>query len=287
MIFLEKKQKSNQEGVVLIMSLMILLLMMVSVVALSRVIVGEIKMTRNSDNSIISFYATESAMEEALYYLKFSKETNDFVNYFDQLDDSQNAVLIDDERGFVFSVATTTASYFETFNISTTTPAKTEISLPAAEIPSGASGLPSKYDVDWSIDDCYAGGHASDLLEISYTSLYKEVSTLRSNTTQKLAVCGCTSGSADACDTYSSEDLDDDKFYYFTFRPIYSDVAYLKFTPKLDGTGTPYLPGYSTIQVTGYYRQSVYHITASLPVYAPTSNILNYIIFSESDLTKS
>lgn len=283
MFGLKNKNLKNQQGVVLVMSLMILLVMMISVVALSRVIIGEVKMTRNSDNSIVAYYVTESAMEEALYYLKYSKSIGDFANYFDQLDDT-SSVFMDDERGFSISLATTTASYFEAFDIATSTPAKTEVSLPGADIPSAAADLPTDYELSWLIDDCYQGGHASDRLEITYTSLYKEGGILKSNTKQRFNTCGCTNG-VDDCLDYSSSDLDDNKFYYFAFRPLDAEVSYLKFTP-LKADGSSYLPGFATIQVQGYYRQSVYHISAALPVYAPVSNVFNYVIFSEQDLEK-
>ncbi|MCB9802848.1 pilus assembly PilX N-terminal domain-containing protein [Candidatus Nomurabacteria bacterium] len=282
MYFFEKEKLKDQQGVVLLMSLMILLVMTVSVIALSRVIIGEVKMTRNSDNAIVAFYVTESGMEEALYYLKYSKISGDFTNYFDQLDDGYS-VVIDDERGFINTLSTTTASYFESFDIATSSPVRTEISLPGADIPSAATNLPTDYKLDWTIDDCYQGGHASDRLEISYTSLYKSGSTLKSNTKQTFTTCGCSNG-VDTCDTHVSADLDNNKFYYFTFRPLDSDVSYLKFTPTKDGDD--YLPGYATVKVSGHYRQSIYHITAGLPVYAPTSNVFNYIIFSEQDLEK-
>lgn len=277
---------NNQSGVVLIVSLMILLVMIVSVIALSRIISGEVKMTRNFDNAIVSYYLAESGMEEALFYLKYSKEIDDFNNYFDQLDDTQSAKFLDNdkEKSYIFSLATTTIEYFEAFDLSTTSPAKVDIVGFGGSIPSAASTLPTAYDLAWSIEDCYGGGHASDKLEISYTSLYKSGTTLKSETKQTFINCGCSSGS-DSCDLFTSADLANNKFFYFTLTPLDGDVAYVKLTPKLGG-GQSYLPGFAKIQVSGFYRQSVYHMTADLPVYAPLSNVFNYVVFSEEDIEK-
>ncbi len=277
---------NNQSGVVLIMSLMILLVMVISVIALSRVIVGEIKMTRNFDNSIVSFYMAESAMEEALFYLKYSKQIGNFVDYFDQLDDAQDQVFLtgDFEKSYLFSLTTTTASYFEAFDISTSSPAKADIVQADATIPTVASYLPTAYDLEWSIDNCYAGGHASDRMEVSYSSLYKSGPDLKSETQQTFVTCGCNS-SSDACNLFTSSSLADNKFYYFTFRPLDDEVSYLKFTPKLADLSAHW-PGQVTIQVSGFYRQSTYHMTASRPVYAPLSNVFNYVVFSEEDIEK-
>lgn len=276
--------KNNQQGVVLIMSLMILLVMVVSAIALSRVISGEVKMTRNVDNVLVAYYVAESAMEEALFYLKYSKEIGNFSNYFDQLELSQEQQFIDNERSYLFSLATTTASYFEAFDIASSSPVKVDIAHADGTIPSAASNLPSKYDLEWSIDNCYAGGHASDKLEISHTSLYKSGADLKSNTQQTFVTCGCSSD-GDACDLYVDSTLDDNKFYYFTFRPLNGEVSYLKFTPKL-ASNQAYFPGQVQIQISGFYRQSVYHMTAQLPVNAPLSNVFNYVVFSEEDIEK-
>ena len=64
------KINKNEKGVILVMAMMILALMMTSVLALSKIIRGEINMTRNIDNSIIAFYVAESGIEKSLYYIK-------------------------------------------------------------------------------------------------------------------------------------------------------------------------------------------------------------------------
>lgn len=280
MEFKIKNLKNNQSGVVLIMSLMILLVMVISVVALSRVVVGEVKMTRNSDNSIIAFYAAESGVERALYYLKSGRQTADF-SAFNNLENDE--VFIDNERHFSFVQATTSSAYFEAFDISTSSPATAQIVLPSGAIPGGVAvpGLSGSYIVKWSIDECLAGGHASDLLEISATSLYKEGGVLKSNTQQSVHVCGCDNSLDDACDIISSSDIDNDKFYYFSFRPLDSTVANLQFGPEFA------YPGEANIEVSGFYRQSVHTINATAKTNLPPDDIFSYVIFSDDELSKN
>ena len=129
---IKNKILADQQGVVLVMSLMILLVMMISVISLAQVIFGEIKMTRNADNSIVAFYAAESGIERGLFLLKFSKKQGD-LSYFDRLADADpeyNNYSLDLERSVSFVEATTTVEYYEPYYISTTTPARVDIVRP-------------------------------------------------------------------------------------------------------------------------------------------------------------
>ncbi|MBT4349207.1 hypothetical protein HOD19_00290 [bacterium] len=286
---IKNKILADQQGVVLVMSLMILLVMMISVISLAQVIFGEIKMTRNADNSIVAFYAAESGIERGLFLLKFSKKQGD-LSYFDRLADADpeyNNYSLDLERSVSFVEATTTVEYYETYYISTTTPARVDIVRPEGDIPSAAAGLPESFKLEWNIDSCYEDGHASDKMEIVYTSLYKLGGVLKSETKQILAVCGCSVGNA-KCDDVESNVLDDNKFYYFIFRPLDSEVSYIKFTPYTENNqgGDAYLPSEVLIQANGYYRQSMHSMSARVSAYTPLSNIFTYVIFSEEDLEK-
>ncbi len=272
-----KNFKNNQSGVVLIMSLMILLVMIISVIALSRVIVGEVKMTRNSDNSIIAFYAAESGVEKALYYLKLGRENTNFTDFI-ALEGTES--FMDNERNFSFTTATTTSDYFEAFDISTSSPATAQIILPSGLVPTGLEAqLSGSYNIKWSIDDCLAGGHASDRLEVSATSLYKESSILKSDTQQVTGVCGC-EGGGDTCVEIDNSSITADKFYYFTFRPLNNTVTYLKLTPDNK------YPGEANIEVVGNYRQSSHTINVKVNTVAPASNIFSYVLFSDDELSK-
>lgn len=288
MFNLDKRQLNNQQGVVLVMSLMILLVMVVSVIALSQVIVGEIKMTRNADNSIIAFYAAESGVEKTMYFLKYAKEQGDFT-FFNRLSEADYASgAIDNERGFTIQQASSSSPYYEAYDVTTSTPARVDIVQPGENVPLIASGLPKSYKLEWNINYCQTGGHASDKLEISYTSLHKDGwGKLQTDTRQALAVCGCGVSSNDCID-YISNDLDDDKAYYFTFRPLNDTVNHLKFTPYTldDLGGEAYLPSEMSIHVDGYYRQSIHSISVRLPAFSPVTDVLSYVIFSESDLEK-
>lgn len=276
MEFKIKNLQNNQSGVVLIMSLMILLVMVISVIALSRVIVGEVKMTRNSDNSIIAFYAAESGIEQALYYLKLGRQTTDFSNFLAL--ESLSETFIDNERNYSFGSATTTGAYFETFDFSTSSPATAHIILPDGTIPGGTAeaSLSTFYDINWSIDNC-SPTHSSDRLEVSVASLYKET-TIKSDTKQFIYTCGC--NSADECVPIVANNIDNDKLYYFTFRPLDDAVSYLKLEPDNR------YPGEANIAVVGNYRQSSHTINVKVNTLPPASNIFSYVLFSDDELSK-
>ncbi len=276
-----KNLKNNQSGVVLIMSLMILVVMIISVVALSRVIVGEVKMTRNSDNSIVAFYVAESGVEKALYYLKLGRQATDFTDFLG-LEGDEIFIDNDNERNFSFTQATTTSDYFEAFDVTTSSPATAQIILPSGVIPSLAyQGASTQYTLEWSIDNCVAGGHASDRLEVSATSLYKESNIIKSDTRQQLtAICGCDNPGLYNCEPIVSSAIDDDKFYYFTFRPLNDTVAKIKLTPNNK------YPGEANIEVVGNYRQSAHTINVKVNTLAPASNIFSYVLFSDDELSK-
>ena len=280
--FYLKNLKTNQSGVVLIVSLMILVVMIISVISLSRVIVGEVKMTRNSDNSIVSFYVAESGVEKALYYLKLGRQATDFSD-FNAL--AGTSAFLDNERNLSFASATTTSEYFEAFDIATSSPATAEIALSDGLIPEGASeNLPNQYNIEWSIDGCYPS-HASDRLEIAATSLYKQSGTMKSETQQNQYVCGCGSTS-DQCDVITSSSIADNKFYYFNFRPLTDTVSYLKFIPYSTKDNKNYYSGEANIEVVGNYRQSSHTINVKVNTLAPASNIFSYVLFSDDELSK-
>lgn len=270
-----KNLKNNQSGVVLIMSLMILLVMIISVIALSRVIVGEVKMTRNSDNSIVAFYAAETGIEKALYYLKLGRQSTDFTDFLALEGDE---LFVDNERNYSFTQATTTSAYFEAFDIATSSPATAQIILPSGAIPGGAvdPSLSTSYGITWSIDNC-SPTHSSDRLEVSVTSMYKET-TIKSDTKQFIYTCGC--NSTDLCEPITSENIDANKFYYFTFRPLDNTVSYLTMTPNNR------YPGEANIEVVGNYRQSSHTINVKVNTLFPASNIFSYVLFSDDELSK-
>ena len=271
-----KNLKNNHSGVVLIMSLMILAVMIISVVALSRVIVGEVKMTRNSDNSIVAFYAAETGVEKALYYLKLGRQNANFADFLELEGDE---IFMDNERNYSFAQSTTTSDYFEAFDITTSSPATAQLILPDGSIPIWSDSLlSSNYTINWEINNC-SPTHSSDRLEVSATSLYKDFdnSPFKSDTQQFIYTCGCNSD--DNCNEIFSNSIDANKLYYFTFRPLDSDITYLKLTPENK------YPGQANIEVVGNYRQSSHTINVKVNTMAPASNIFSYVLFSDDELS--
>jgi hypothetical protein len=60
--------KNKQEGISLIITFFILTIVLAVVLSISIILYGEIKIIRNIGNSVIAFYAADSAVEKVLYY---------------------------------------------------------------------------------------------------------------------------------------------------------------------------------------------------------------------------
>jgi Tfp pilus assembly protein PilX len=60
-------KKHNQKGVSLLITLLIMAAILAIALGVSRLSLGEIKISRNTPNSLIAYYAAESGIERALY----------------------------------------------------------------------------------------------------------------------------------------------------------------------------------------------------------------------------
>ena len=60
-------KKNNQTGVSLLLTILVMAAILTIAVAVSRLSVGEIRLSRESVNSLVAFYAGESGVERALW----------------------------------------------------------------------------------------------------------------------------------------------------------------------------------------------------------------------------
>lgn len=288
MIELNPQSKfNNNQGVILLIALMILTVMLVSVLALTKVIVGEVKMTRNTDNSIAAFYATESGIEKVMYYLKWARQEQFGGFTFDDFTELDEEVIdLGNGMSFVINQASTTDETFVLGKISTSTSAYIDLIPPAAQL-DVVQGWYNCYKVDWEIENCWTD-HINDRLEISYTSLGQWFDT--STTTKHTAFCNCGADTNDQCQQISSGAINNNYYYRFSFRPLDGSVASTTFRAYTAvancGDGDSSVPSKATIKVTGSYRRSTYSITARLPIYSPISDVFSYILFSEEAIRK-
>ena len=110
----------DQPGVVYVSSLICLAALSFSVLALSALLLNEIKVARYVDNSIVSHYAAESGLERALWSLKMASRGGQPVLFFTGLPvgDPQNvADPADPERQYVFNKIEATSTDYVIYDL--------------------------------------------------------------------------------------------------------------------------------------------------------------------------
>jgi len=277
---------NRQEGATLLMSLLILSLTMASAVALSRIILGELRMTVSATNYLRAFYAADSAIEKGLYYVKYSRVNGDNTS-FSSLYTEPNLNLTDDGIDLTFTQASTTIPSYISYDISTSTSAHVDIIDPAGDI-SSIDWDPSStddhyYNLTWHINSCYPY-HASNRLEITS---YSFASPFVTSVEKDVAVCNCVFGNDD-CSVYQKSILDT-RFYRFSFRPLDTSVTSILFEVYRDTVGGPVLVDTTAnfaVKAIGKYKGNSYILKAEIPALAATSDIFSYVIFSEESLIK-
>lgn len=275
-MFLSKqKTKNNQAGIAIVFVMTILFSIMFSVLIISSIIAGEIKVSQNVVDSVASFYIAESGIEKSLYYLKLSRDNNDF-SHFTSLNDTSTTI----PYGGYYHIATSSLSApnYTTNDISTSTPVFVDIIDPPGNVSGISWGSADTFDVDWSVLNCFPDYTASRL-QISVNSFGDNFANPTSET--HLAICNCSFGSDD-CDTYSGS-VAGNRYYRFTFKPIDIKAKQIDFSINNSGNG---IPSESYIESYGVYGRSKYHMTAQLPAFGSTYDIFQYVIFSEEDLSK-
>ncbi len=290
----------NQKGVILIMSMMILALMMSSVLALARIIMGEIKMTRNIDNSIIAFYTAESGIEKVLYYIKYAAASDlDLFSYYFSYSDEEGYLLdydygdifIDDpERKIKITEASIEAENWEAFNIQQYEVVHVDIINPGGDIYNANDFFHNKnnYQVKWFIEDCTE--HIDERLEISLEYFGQQFT--NPGTSKFLVTCSSCSDnlcSGDGTNSFTSN-IDEDKYYRFSFNPLENEDTN-PYTSSLlfrafDDAGNEGILSEISIKVEGKYRNSIQHLQARLPALGSVSDIFSFVIFSGETLEK-
>jgi hypothetical protein len=276
------QHKNNQQGVVLVMALMILTVILVTTLTLSRILLNEIKMSLNLNNAMVSFYSAESGIEKSLYHIKYSKSINDFTSFVDLSKTGFNIYDLENEQSVTIVTSTTTASSFYRYNITTSSPAHVNIIDPAGDIGGidwGASGE-NQYRVHWELEDCFP--HKYDHhLEITAASFADNFTDPDVQT--HVIICDCGYDSDQCSDDVNSFTIYSNRFYRFTFRPLDSTVKLLSFDIADGDIG---ILSEAEIEAYGNYKNSQYYIKVHLPSLSPASDIFDYVIFSEERLIK-
>ncbi len=271
-----KNIKKTQSGIALVMVMIVLFAVMFSVLVVSSIIAGEVKMSNNVVNSIASYYVAESGIEKGLYYLKVSRENSDF-SYFTDLGGS--STTMSHGGSYLIATSSTSAPDFTVQDIPTTAPVYVDIISPPGNVNNidWSSSSVDTYQVDWEILNCFPT-YSSKRLQITINSFENNFSNPTAET--HLISCGCTG--SDVCASYNGP-VAANKYYRFTFKPIDVKVKKINFSVN---NGSEGIPSESIIETYGTYKSSQYYMKAQLPVFGSTYDIFQYIIFSEENLSK-
>lgn len=281
----------------LVYSLLIMIIVMITVLALTKLVTNEVRMSVSITNSIGSFYTAESGIEKAMFYIKYGQEVGDFA-IFDGLPLGEGGLgqpfQIGSSGDYSFDIltASTTAQGFSAYFVTTSTPAHVNIINPSGNVENINDYFTNvlditadTYKVDWSIDNCFSD-HSDDRLEITLTSFTDGFN--NPEVVTHVARCSCVSGS-DSCDidntTYS--DIGTNRYYRFSFRPIDATIRQLTFNlydmPSDEPVG---ISSEAAIVTEGEYHNSRYKLKARLPAISAASDIFSYVVFSEESLIK-
>ena len=290
--------KENKQGMIVVMALLILSLIMASSLLVSRLIIGEVRMSVNVANAISSYYAAESGVEQALYYIKYIRDEADSAPFEALYDGDSNP---DGEVGVGnFSFASTTLSgySFADYDITTSTPTHVDVIHPSGDLSILSAGgwddsIATSYDfsIDWTIEDCFPY-HASDRLEITIASFDEDSfddTGVDADIEKRVLICNCAYDSNDSCDDdiSSFSSISEDRYYRYVFRPLDNTVTSLNFTIYGNSSFEVGIPSQAEFTVDGTYGNSEYRISAEIPAIAPLSDIFSYVIFSEEDFIKN
>lgn len=272
-----KKKNLNSQGVTLVVALLILSLAASTIMLVTGLIATQIKTSLNTVNSVAAYYAGESGIEQALYYIQYSRDRSDFSANFDQLE-SASFDLVSLDNGGEYSVLVASTSVLTTwdiYNLTTSSPQHIDIIDPAGRVGSIIDGPTGNFTVNWAIDNCFPNA-ASSRLE---TTMYSFKSGFASSTARTMVdICNCVYQD-DSCDS-TGYSLDSNRYYRISFRALDDNIKKLTFSLNSK------IKSQASIEVDGIYRNSRYRLRAQLPALSPTSDIFSYVIFSEEDLTK-
>lgn len=287
-----KHNFKEQSGAALIVALLILSLTIVSATALGRIILGELRISLNARNSLIAFYAADSGIEKALYYLKYNKY-RDASWPIGSLENETFYMYGSTANFYYDQVSTSTPGYYF-YNLSTSTPAHIDIIDDVGNLPNVIDWDPAgdnhEYVVNWNVNDCFPD-HVSDRLEI--TSYYFDSSDPFDVSNDKdVVICNCSFNLdpviSNACSaSLATKTIFDSKFYRFSFRPLDGEVESLFF--NVWDTDTNLLASSTSnlyVVADGTYNNSQHRLKVEIPETSPISDIFSFVVFSEETIHK-
>jgi len=296
-IVVKNKIKNNikhQQGAALVIALLILSLTIVSATALGKVILGELRISLNARNSLIAFYAADTAIEKSLYYLKYNNIRG--LSWPIGSLENETFYMYGSNANFTFQQISTSTPGYSFYDITTSSPAHIDIIDDVGNLPASidwdTTNSSHYYVVDWNILDCFPD-HVSDRLEI--TSYYFNNDPFDVVSDKDVVICNCSfdidPDIRNACDSsLTTKTIFDNNFYRFSFRPLDGPVDSLFFNVWANpALGSDYLASSTAnlyVVADGTYKNSQHRLTVEIPETSPISDIFSFVVFSEEVIRK-
>gem|GEM_PF-6596695 len=293
--------KNNQSGAVLLLSLMLLSLVMFSTLSLATILLTELRSARFFDNSIVAHYAAESGSEQALFLLKEARSIDELGGDYpyNQLFNAVKNHRVDGfvggnpdvDRRYEFTKISTTSDTFTAYNIPLNSSVQLDIFDPLQEYELSPQTNVENIQITWEVPQCAVS--ASDKLELTVLSYVRnnsgsiEVEQVPGgeNPSKYYYVCNCSNPST-VC-APRPQVLPSNRFYHLSLRPIDGAIKKVSVTATNSNAVAVGIPSQIFIKTTGRFRDSSQEVVVQTPWDNGTSDLFNYVIFSDASLIKN
>jgi hypothetical protein len=287
-------QTTTERGAVLLLALMLLSLVMFSTLSLATILVTELRSSRFSDNAVVAHYAAESGSEQALFLLKEARSVDELnvVNPYNQFFypnspthrrlDSFGAT--DQQRLYDLTKISTTSDDFVAYNVPHNSAAQLDIFDPLQEsLP--PTTFVSNLHINWQTNTSGATNDRLELTLLKYSNVSGnlQIDPANDNPRKYYFICGSGTGQCLTIDI----SLSPNSFYHVSVRPIDDDLKKVSISTSDDSGNSVGIPSQLFIKTTGHYRDASQEVTVQTPWDNGSSDLFNYVIFSEASLIKN
>jgi len=277
-----KKQKYqlDQQGNVLLLSLLIMSGLVVGGVILGSVVVSQLKQSRQLDNAIVAYYAAESGAEYALLYWRDTRCQ-------DCTEPLQNENCLEQQTSGIGWMCThNQTDNIVKANFSLTPMQVEQIPLYLPEDPATPAEVTS-LRVNWQdktsnavepwLEISLVGWPASGL--VSYDD-QKEI-------VRRVYKCLRPDSSKPDCSSITMTDFDVDYSYIVRLRALYEEAANVQ-VRFFNGTDDVDLENYiRSVDFTGVFQGTKQSLRVQFPLVTPAAAMFDFVLFSEESLYKS
>lgn len=257
----------NQEGSILVISVLIMSIMGVIVFSLSTYVIRQIDFSHNLDNAMLAYYAAESSMEEALYDVRKSdsvKLSEDGV-FSNKVNWRRVIVPVKDDLTFpiIEKNKFVQLDLFDTDDLSC------------------SSGVETSIYCDW--ESMLLTWEGDGGLQVTITSWARdsEISFDPDSLNEVKYIS--------ASSSWLINELDSSMNHRVKIKAVTDDVSDVKVTLfKEDNAfgGVVPVPNFLTIKGEGISGKNHQVLTVTVPRKAPLSSLYDYVLFSEEDIVK-